>query len=146
MCPWGMLSSVESTRGDRCVICINDHGRALNLVINVTPDGRYMFAGQARETLNDVVFMLRRRPMQGKSGNLTVTKWRTDWAGDGIALMDKCAQDARVAAQPCPPPLPPAPLAHLRAQWVKGDGGMLVLAASPAVPPHGFRGSGLNRR
>jgi hypothetical protein len=44
-------------------------------------------------------------------------------------------QDALVAAQPCPPPLPPAPLAHLRAEWVLGHQGTLVLAASPAGAP-----------
>eukprot|EP01050_Picozoa_sp_SAG11_P005809 SAG11_NODE_424_length_9590_cov_3.114635_3_plen_93_part_00 len=56
-------------------------------------------------------------------------------AGNGIGLTDKCVQDALVTPQPCPPPLPPAPLTHLRAEWVLGRGGTFVLAASPAGAP-----------
>ena len=56
-------------------------------------------------------------------------------AGNGIGLTDKCVQDALITPQPCPPPLPPAPLAHLRAEWVLGRGGTFVLAASPSGAP-----------
>jgi hypothetical protein len=69
------------------------------------------------------------------SGNLTVTPWKTTWAGNGIGLTDKCVQDATVRMRPCPPPLPPSPLGHLRSEWLLGDDGTMVLAASPAGAP-----------
>ena len=60
----------ESTRGDKCVICVNDHGVAKNLLINVLPSGMYQFAGKELNSLNDVVYMLRQRPIEGKSGKI----------------------------------------------------------------------------
>lgn len=69
------------------------------------------------------------------SGNLTVTPWDTTWAGNGIGLTDRCVQDAAVGMRPCPPPLPPSPLGQLRSEWLLGDDGTIVLAASPAGAP-----------
>lgn len=58
----------ESSHGDRCVICINDRGSAINLVINVTADRTYRFAGKERESLHDVLFFLRKKPLYAKDG------------------------------------------------------------------------------
>ena len=69
------------------------------------------------------------------SGNLTVTPWDTAWAGNGIGLTDRCAQDAAVSMRSCPPALPPSPLGHLRSEWLLGDGGTIVMAASPVGAP-----------
>jgi hypothetical protein len=51
----------ESSRGDKCVICVNDEGHLLNLLVNVTQDGKYQFAGKDMDSLHDVVFMLRQK-------------------------------------------------------------------------------------
>eukprot|EP00040_Diaphanoeca_grandis_P034087 m.209946 g.209946 ORF g.209946 m.209946 type:complete len:642 (+) comp33057_c0_seq4:601-2526(+) len=56
----------ESSSGDRCVICINDRGNPINLVINVTAEGKYRFAGRERESLHDVVYFLRKSPLVAK--------------------------------------------------------------------------------
>eukprot|EP01046_Picozoa_sp_COSAG06_P018071 COSAG06_NODE_1246_length_10113_cov_21.479629_4_plen_361_part_00 len=69
------------------------------------------------------------------SGNITVAPWETTWAGNGIGLTDRCAQDAKIAARDCPPALPPAPLAYLRSEWLLGNDGTMILAASPAGAP-----------
>lgn len=53
----------ESSRGDRCVVCINDRGKAVNLVITITPQKKYRFAGKERDSLHDVIFFLRRKPL-----------------------------------------------------------------------------------
>eukprot|EP01052_Picozoa_sp_SAG31_P066410 SAG31_NODE_25214_length_466_cov_0.520436_1_plen_128_part_10 len=69
------------------------------------------------------------------SGNITVTPWDTYWAGNGIGLTDRCVQDALIMPHNCPPSAPPAPLAHLRAEWIFGQSGTIVLAASPIGAP-----------
>lgn len=52
----------ESSKGDRCVICINSHGTALNLMV-VVHNNKYRFAGKDRDSLHDVIFFLRKRPI-----------------------------------------------------------------------------------
>ena len=54
----------------RCVICVNDHGQAKNLLINILPNGKFQFAGKDLDSLNDVVYMLRQRPIEGNSGKI----------------------------------------------------------------------------
>ena len=44
----------ESSRADKCVICVNDDGSILNLMINVTETGQYQFAGKDLDSLHDV--------------------------------------------------------------------------------------------
>lgn len=74
-------------------------------------------------------------------GNLTRVPWRTNWAGNGIGLTDTCLSDATLTAGPCnsgEAGWPIGPLAHLRAQWVLGKDGLLVLGASPTAAPMCF--------
>eukprot|EP00041_Stephanoeca_diplocostata_P022933 m.555067 g.555067 ORF g.555067 m.555067 type:complete len:634 (+) comp22180_c0_seq3:280-2181(+) len=61
----------ESSKGDRCVICINSHGTALNLMV-VVRNNKYRFAGKDRDSLHDVIFFLRKRPIT--SGSATPFK------------------------------------------------------------------------
>eukprot|EP00039_Didymoeca_costata_P001779 m.55053 g.55053 ORF g.55053 m.55053 type:complete len:663 (+) comp10963_c0_seq1:222-2210(+) len=62
----------KSSRNDKIVVCINDHGSTMNLLINVTPAGQFEFAGNDLKSLFDVVYLLRQRPLQGKSGMIRV--------------------------------------------------------------------------
>eukprot|EP00035_Acanthoeca_spectabilis_P037326 m.44598 g.44598 ORF g.44598 m.44598 type:complete len:554 (-) comp8559_c0_seq1:2948-4609(-) len=63
----------ESSRGDRCVICINIGGKVMNLLV-VAKDGKYRFAGKDRNGLVEVVFFLRLKPLKLKSGPCKVAK------------------------------------------------------------------------
>ena len=86
----------ESSRADKCVICVNDDGSILNLMINVTEAGLYQFAGKDLDSLHDVVFMLRQRPLQGKRGN----KLLVGEPVPGLAtVVAKQQQDQRQAAR-----------------------------------------------
>jgi hypothetical protein len=86
-------------------------------------------------------------------GNLSRVPWNNTSAGNGVGLVDRCAQDALLRPIQCPrvisgsathgamhtslatAPPPLGPLADLRAQWMFHRGQSLVLAASPVGAP-----------
>eukprot|EP00038_Savillea_parva_P011136 m.195345 g.195345 ORF g.195345 m.195345 type:complete len:539 (+) comp19460_c0_seq1:468-2084(+) len=63
----------ESTRGDRCVVCINIGGKVMNLMV-IARDGKYRFAGKYRNSLEDVIFFLRLKPLLLKGGPCRIAK------------------------------------------------------------------------
>lgn len=91
----------ESTTADRFVLCVNDHGTAVNFPVNLTAEGNTCsFGTKTFVSLHDLVDHLRTAAVRGRDG----TPLRlTDAAPGGTVLVLQ-------ALAPPPPPPPPPPL------------------------------------
>ena len=74
-------------------------GRALNICVNVTRTGKYKFAGRDRDSLADIVYFLRQKPLQSKTGG-SLTLGKPAAAKDDAIAKDEAAQRARSHAPP----------------------------------------------